>query len=336
MTHTKDTALKQALEALEEIALAGMSGTGQESKEAMTAWHARQAWKFIGIAARALEPIKQALAVPTVQKRPQNCGTGYCSCIECVMEPAPVQEPALKPLSKKWRWVLHESFADVAGFDEEGIPSFYWKESVTKFKSGELSAPCKGKNCGSLNGWLHSSECRAEHEAQYTTPPAQPAPVQGWRADVQKVRDSLEPEDWCGDEKMIDVLDRVLAQKPCCLNMAAGTSCLSDPKANCPLLATAPAQPAVQETVGWKWHQAPVKTSWGHEMVVADLAIDKDNTVSVYCERDQTAKVEAMLNPPAQPAVPDAITDNSENPKYRAGWNECRETMLEMMKARTL
>jgi hypothetical protein len=26
------------------------------------------------------------------QKRPQNCGTSYCSCIECVMEPAPVQE----------------------------------------------------------------------------------------------------------------------------------------------------------------------------------------------------------------------------------------------------
>jgi hypothetical protein len=84
---------------------------------------------------------------------------------------APVQEPEQEPLSKKWKWVLHESFADVAGFDEEGIPSFYWKESVTKFKSGELSAPCKGKNCGSLNGWLHSAECRAEHEAQYTNPP---------------------------------------------------------------------------------------------------------------------------------------------------------------------
>ncbi len=28
-----------------------------------------------------------------VQKRPQNCGTSFCSCIECVMEPAPVQEP---------------------------------------------------------------------------------------------------------------------------------------------------------------------------------------------------------------------------------------------------
>jgi hypothetical protein len=54
------------------------------------------------------------------------------------------------------------------------------------------------------------------------------------------------------------------------------------------------------------------------------------------------AKVEPARNnpyrttPPAQPAVPDAITGSAENPEYRAGWNECRETMLEMMKARTL
>jgi hypothetical protein len=62
--------------------------------------------------------------------------------------------------------------------------------------------------------------------------------------------------------------------------------------------ATSPAAP-----VAWKWHQAPVKTSWGHDMVVADLAIDKDHTVSIYCERDQTAKVEAMFtSPAAQPA----------------------------------
>jgi hypothetical protein len=51
------------------------------------------------------------------------------------------------------------------------------------------------------------------------------------------------------------------------------------------------------------WHQAPVKTQWGHNMVVADLAIDKDHTVSIYCEKDQTAKVEAIFTPPAaQPA----------------------------------
>ena len=35
--------------------------------------------------------------VPTLQKRPQNCGTGYCSCIECVIEPAPVQ-PEQRPV----------------------------------------------------------------------------------------------------------------------------------------------------------------------------------------------------------------------------------------------
>jgi hypothetical protein len=53
----------------------------------------------------------------------------------------------------------------------------------------------------------------------------------------------------------------------------------------------------VQES--WHWSEAPVKTQWGDEMVVADLAIDKDHTVSVYCERDQIAKVEAMFTPPA-------------------------------------
>jgi hypothetical protein len=66
----ENEALKLALEALEKIALAGMSGTGQESDDAMTEWHARQAWKFIGIAARALTPIKEAL------KQEQRCE--YC------------------------------------------------------------------------------------------------------------------------------------------------------------------------------------------------------------------------------------------------------------------
>jgi hypothetical protein len=47
--------------------------------------------------------------------------------------------------------------------------------------------------------------------------------------------------------------------------------------------------------LNWKWHQAPVKTQWGDEMVVASLAIDKDHTVNIYCERDQTAAVERML-----------------------------------------
>jgi hypothetical protein len=46
--------------------------------------------------------------------------------------------------------------------------------------------------------------------------------------------------------------------------------------------------------------------------------------------------LELVKDHAAQPAVPDAITDNSKNPEYRAGWNECRETMLQILKARTL
>jgi hypothetical protein len=35
---------------------------------------------------------------------------------------------------------------------------------------------------------------------------------------------------------------------------------------------------------------------------------------------------------PKKFVLPDEITDNSESPEYRAGWNECREAMMEMMK----
>jgi hypothetical protein len=57
---------------------------------------------------------------------------------------------------------------------------------------------------------------------------------------------------------------------------------------------------AEQEPVAWKWHKAPVKTQWGDDMVVADIDIDKDHMVSVYCERDQKTRVEAMFTTPPQ------------------------------------
>ena len=44
-----------------------------------------------------------------------------------------------------------------------------------------------------------------------------------------------------------------------------------------------------------KWQQAPIRTAWGDDMVVASVAIDKDHTVCLYCERDQAPKVEAMF-----------------------------------------
>ncbi|MGJ7500116.1 hypothetical protein ACSFBF_07125 [Variovorax sp. ZT5P49] len=56
------SALQIAVEALESIALAGMSGSGQESEEGLRDWHARRAWEFIGIAARALPVVRAAAA----------------------------------------------------------------------------------------------------------------------------------------------------------------------------------------------------------------------------------------------------------------------------------
>ena len=54
------------------------------------------------------------------------------------------------------------------------------------------------------------------------------------------------------------------------------------------------AQPQ-QEPMVLKWQQAPIRTAWGDDMVVASVAIDNDHTLSLYCERDQTPKVDAMF-----------------------------------------
>ena len=45
-------------------------------------------------------------------------------------------------------------------------------------------------------------------------------------------------------------------------------------------------------------------------------------------------KLQDVAAPPAQPAVPDAMTsaDIQEHIEYVAGWNDCRQAMLEMMK----
>lgn len=59
-------ALEVANEAIDSIALAGMSGSGQESEEGMRDWHAQRAWDFIRIAASAKTAIKAVLA-PSVK-----------------------------------------------------------------------------------------------------------------------------------------------------------------------------------------------------------------------------------------------------------------------------
>jgi hypothetical protein len=84
---TKDEALDLALEALEYIENNYMS-LPKSGSDAITAIKQARALDKKAENAREL-----GLDYEPEQKRPQNCGTGFCSCIECVMEPAPVQEP---------------------------------------------------------------------------------------------------------------------------------------------------------------------------------------------------------------------------------------------------
>ena len=150
-----------------------------------------------------------------------------------------------------------------------------------------------------VHDWLY------EARALYTTPPAQPAPectrshphenmdamcelrTEIARLTNENARLKAQPAPASWMETVTANLVREGVNKHKARELAEHFYSLAQPA------------PVVQEPVAWKWHQAPVKTSWGHVMVVADLAIDKDNTVSVYCERDQTAKVEAMFTPPA-------------------------------------
>lgn len=45
------------------------------------------------------------------------------------------------------------------------------------------------------------------------------------------------------------------------------------------------------------------------------------------CVNHDCAKCKARPAP-----VPDAITDDSESPEYKSGWNDCRRIIMEMMK----
>ena len=46
------------------------------------------------------------------------------------------------------------------------------------------------------------------------------------------------------------------------------------------------------------WSNAPAKTVWGADMLVADVAIDADHTLTLYCERGQEGRVQAMFAAP--------------------------------------
>jgi hypothetical protein len=79
---------------------------------------------------------------------------------------------------------------------------------------------------------------------------------------------------------------------------------------------------------------AAVAAYYAAYAAVADAVADAKKWSQIAIDR--ITKVLVKPAPVVHPAVPDAITDSGEDPKYRAGWNDCRQTMMEMMKARTL
>jgi len=73
------------------------------------------------------------------------------------------------------------------------------------------------------------------------------------------------------------------------------------------------AQPAPVQPVAWRWTNGKGWLTYG------EMQHDRFESTPLY-----TA-------PPA-PAVPDALNPKDENPAYAAGWNDCRQAMMEMMK----
>jgi hypothetical protein len=112
-----------------------------------------------------------------VQKRPQNCGTGYCSCVECVMEPAPVQDnsnyrldpPGLDvlyttPPAAQRQWVDPNEKSQKQFLPHIGEPVLFCHDGVTYFgkHTGGSFTTGQGITTRNFNTW----------ECQWMYPPS--------------------------------------------------------------------------------------------------------------------------------------------------------------------
>lgn len=121
-------------------------------------------------AEKAITAINQARSAP-VQKRPQNCGTGYCSCVECVMEPAPVQEPVwfsideVKPIEGQMVLAWYKGFA----YPDTAV----WLGKKGWAMDAELASPYWDEVQNPITHWMPLPQGPKALEAN---------PAQSWRA----------------------------------------------------------------------------------------------------------------------------------------------------------
>ena len=180
----------------------------------------------------------------------------------------------------------------------------------------------------------------------YTTPPAQPAPVEpDWKAEYLK-----SVESGC---ITLDELREARAELAV-IKQALAAQQEHEPE-NEPHVSLASVQEPVARTdqqivdqteelavwlLSWCFNHQPetdtpmresthpfAERCWAAACHIQEMltATDPENSV---------AELDAETTPPKQPAVPDAIhhTDLSESLEYIQGWNDCRQAMLEMMK----
>ena len=81
-------ALKLALEAIEACLSAGTEAEDQDASDMLcdARYAIREALADSALERMAENARELGLDYEPAQQRPQNCGTGYCSCIECPYE----------------------------------------------------------------------------------------------------------------------------------------------------------------------------------------------------------------------------------------------------------
>jgi hypothetical protein len=103
------------------------------------------------------EPLYTTPPAEPVQKRPQNCGTSYCSCIECVMEPAPsvatllVQEPVA--------WMYKDKYGNLNQSSSPTVPpdSFPVYTTLPAPVVPDVLTTAEGEHPEYVQGW---NDCR--------------------------------------------------------------------------------------------------------------------------------------------------------------------------------